>query len=218
MTTKPKTKQRILVYGARGHAKVVIDIVERAAVAKIAFLVDDDPQIKGSRLFDYSVLGGMNDLEAWLARNRAISAIVAIGDNATRMRIAATLKRKGLTLTCAVHPAACIGRGVAIGAGTVIMGGCVVNPDTIVGDNTIVNTGSTIDHDCTIGDGVHVAPGCHLCGDVTVGAGSFLGAGTTVIPGVRIGANTVIGAGSTVLNDVADGARVAGSPCRPVAS
>ncbi len=216
MTTKPRMRQQILVYGASGHAKVVIDIVEHAGVDQIAFLIDDDPQIKGTRFFDYPVLGGMNDLDAWLAHNPSIGAIVAIGDNATRSRIAASLKQKGLTLASAVHPAACIGRDVAIGSGTVIMSGCAVNSDTIIGDDTIINTGSTVDHDCTVGDRVHIAPGCHLCGDVKIGAGSFLGAGSTVIPGVRIGANVFIGAGSTVLHDVADGARIAGSPARPL--
>jgi acetyltransferase-like isoleucine patch superfamily enzyme len=49
-----------------------------------------------------------------------------------------------------------------------------------------------------------------------VGAGTLLGVGTAVIPGVTIGADAVIGAGSTVLEDIPDGARVAGSPCRPV--
>jgi len=218
MTTKLRVRQQILVYGASGHAKVVIDIVEHADVHQIAFLVDDDPQIKGTRFFDYPVLGGMSDLDAWLLDNRSPDAIVAIGNNATRSRIAASLRQKGLTLASAVHPAACIGRSVAIGSGTVVMSGCAINSDTTIGDDTIINTGSTVDHDCMVGDGVHIAPGCHLCGDVTVGARSFVGAGSTVIPGVRIGADVVIGAGSTVLHDVADGARLAGSPARPLES
>jgi sugar O-acyltransferase (sialic acid O-acetyltransferase NeuD family) len=214
MTTK---KTPALIYGASGHAKVVIDIVERAGAAEIAFLVDDDPRLRGARFFGYPVLGGLAELQTWLAANAAPGAIVAIGDNTARSRIAGVLTRHGLTLTAAIHPMAAIGRNVDIGAGTVIMGGCVVNPDTVIGRNTIINTGATIDHDCSIGNDVHIAPGSHLCGGVKVGAGSFLGAGCIVIPGVQIGANATIGAGSTVIADVADGARLAGSPARPLA-
>jgi len=207
-------KPKILIYGASGHAKVVIDIVERAGIAEIAFLVDDDPRRRGTQFFDHPVLGGLTELQTWLARNPAIAAIVAIGDNTVRSRIAGVLSGHGLTLTPAVHPAACISRNVTVGAGTVVMGGCVINADTVIGANAIINTGATIDHDCTIGNDVHIAPGSHLCGGVKVGAGSFLGVGTVVIPGIQIGANAMIGAGSTVIADVAAGARLAGSPAR----
>lgn len=216
MTTKSTSKPQILVYGASGHAKVVIDIVERAGNHEIALLIDDNPHFKGARFFGYRVLGGMNDLDAWLARNRPIGGIVAIGDNAARTRIAASLKRKGLTLVSAIHPAACIGRDVAIGPGAVIMGGCAINSGTTIGANAIINTGATVDHDCTVGAGTHIAPGVHLCGGVRVGAGAFLGAGTIVIPDISIGRGAVIGAGSTVIRNVAAGVTAAGTPCRAI--
>ena len=220
MTKKSTSKQPLLVYGASGHAKVVIDIVERAGGLEIAFLVDDDLRIKGTRFFGYRVIGDRQDLDAWLKRNRAVSTmgvIVAIGDNAARVRVAAGLKRKGLIPTSAIHPSACIGRNVAIGAGTVIMGGCVINSDTTIGDNVIINTGATVDHDCSVGAGVHLAPGVHLCGNVRVGAGALLGVGTVVIPGISIGRDAIIGAGTTVIRDIAAGVTATGTPCRVIA-
>jgi sugar O-acyltransferase (sialic acid O-acetyltransferase NeuD family) len=203
---------KIFVFGASGHAKVIIDILERMQDVEVAFAVDDAD--KGKTICGYEIIGGRDEL---LARRKRVNAgIVAIGDNRARRDAAAWLTGQGFKLASAIHPAAVLARGVGIGDGTVVMAGCVINTDTTIGVNTIVNTGATIDHDCSIGDCVHVAPGCHLCGGVKVGAGSFIGAGTTVIPQVRIGTNVVIGAGSTVLEDVADGAGVAGSPARPL--
>jgi sugar O-acyltransferase (sialic acid O-acetyltransferase NeuD family) len=205
----------VFVFGASGHAKVVIDILDAAGGCTIAFVVDDAPHLQGGTLRGYPVVSR----ETLLAqRARAGAGIVAIGINDTRARVAAWLAQQGFRAASAVHPAATLARDVRIGAGTAVMAGVVVNAETVIGAHVIVNTGATVDHDCAIGDCVHIAPGCHLCGGVSVGAGTLLGAGTIVIPGVKIGANAVIGAGSTVLKDVPDGARMAGSPCRPVES
>ena len=206
--------KKIVVFGASGHAKVVIDMLERTAGVKVVFAVDDAPGVEGSTLYGYPVIGGRDALLA--QRKLATAGIVTIGDNAARSEVAGWLIAQGFKLASAIHPAATLAHSVAVGAGSVIMGGCVINSDTAIGANVIVNTGATVDHDCRIGDGAHIAPGCHLCGNVEVGAGAFLGAGTIVIPGMRIGAHALIGAGSTVTSDVADGARVAGSPARPL--
>lgn len=204
----------VFVFGAGGHAKVIVDILERTAGVAVAFIADDAAQSGARTLCGYRVVVGRDELLA--QRGAASAGIVAIGDNAARLAMAAWLLDHGFMLARAVHPDAVLARGVSLGDGTAVMAGCVVNTDAAIGANVILNTGATVDHDCTVEDGVHIAPGCHVCGGVLIGAGSFLGAGTTVIPGIRIGAGAVIGAGSTVLGDVAAGARVAGSPARPL--
>ena len=45
-------KEKIFVFGASGHAKVVIDIIEKQGLYRIAFLVDDDLSLKGTEFFD----------------------------------------------------------------------------------------------------------------------------------------------------------------------
>ncbi len=209
------TKEKLVLFGAGGHAKVVIDIIEQQGNFEIAGLLDDDLKHRGKRIFGYPVLGTRAELPALMSAQLR-HAIVTIGDNASRAAVAAHLDQHGWRFTSAIHPGASIGRGVEIGAGSVIMAGCVVNADAHLGNHVILNTGATVDHDCRIEDGVHIAPGCHLCGGVSVGPGSFLGAGSTVTPGVRIGKNAIVGAGSTVIRDVADGARVSGSPAKPL--
>lgn len=210
-----KVKEKLVVFGAGGHAKVVIDIIEQQGNYEIAGLLDDDPRHQGVRFFGYPVLGTRSYLPALLSAQLR-HAIVTIGDNASRAAVAAHLEQHGWRFASAVHPRASIGRGVKIGPGSVVMAGCVVNADTSLGSHVIVNTGATVDHDCRIESAVHIAPGCHLCGGVGVGEGSLLGAGSNVTPGVKIGCQVIVGAGSTVIRDVADGAKVSGSPARPL--
>lgn len=207
---------KVFLFGASGHAKVVIDILERTQDVEIALVVDDAASAKGLSICGHKVAGGRAELLA--QRDRLDAGIVTIGDNAARRDVAAWLTEQGFELMSAIHPAATVARDSTVGAGSVIMAGCVINTGARIGANVIVNTGSTIDHDCVIGDGAHIAPGCHLCGGVHIGAGTFLGAGSTVIPNVHVGAKVVIGAGSTVLENIEAGVRAAGNPARPLRS
>lgn len=206
------SKNQIFVFGASGHAKVVIDIIERQGLYDIAFLVDDDPSLQGKNFYGYRVIGGKQELLN--ARNNLYGGIVAIGNNQARSIVASWLTENKFDLVSAFHPAAQIGRGTVIGNGTVVMAGAIINSDSRIGSNVIVNTRAGIDHDCIIGDGVHIAPGAILCGTVNIRSGTFIGAGSTVIPNLTIGSNVVVGAGSTVIKDVPDGAKVVGSPAR----
>jgi sugar O-acyltransferase (sialic acid O-acetyltransferase NeuD family) len=200
--------QRIFVFGAGGHAKVLIDIAEKSSVLSVLFLVDDDPLLKGTVFFGYPVVGGKKEL---IALERRIEyALVAIGNNENRCAAGRWLRANGYTLVSAVHPSARIGRAVEIGAGSVLMANTVVNPSSRIGDNVIINTGAQVDHDCVIGDGVHIAPGAIVCGTVRIGEMSFVGAGSTVINNITIGKNVCIGAGTTVYADVPDGMRIVG--------
>jgi len=210
-----KTREKLVVFGAGGHAKVVIDIIEQQGDYEITGLLDDDLRHQGKRFFGYPVLGTRAELPALFSAQLRY-AIVTIGDNASRAAVAAHLDRQGWRFASVVHPRASIGRGVSIGPGSVVMAGCVVNPDACLGAQVILNTGATVDHDCRIEDGVHIAPGCHLCGGVSVGHGSLLGAGSTVTPGVKIGSKAIVGAGATLTRDVENETRVSGSPARPL--
>lgn len=204
----------IIVYGAGGHAKVVIDAIEQGGGHADIQVVDDRPELHGQAFFGYPVIGGRAALLGRPAPHPEV--IAAIGDNAARLAVSAWLREQGYPLAAVVHPTVCLGRGSVVGAGSFLAAGVVVNPDSVLGEAVIVNTGATVDHDCLLADGVHVAPGCHLCGNVSVGRGSLIGVGAVVIPGVRIGADVVVGAGAVVRADVPDGARVAGVPARPI--
>lgn len=204
--------QPLLLFGAGGHAKVVLDALLRAG-REVAGLIDDDPVAAGRHVLGVEVIG----TRAVLDHEYAGAAIVpALGVNAARAALIGWAAGAGHRLASAVHPQAVTGHGVEIGAGSFLAAGAVVNPDTILGEGAIVNTGASVDHDCRIGAAVHIAPGARLCGGVSIGDETLIGTGAMVIPGIRIGARVVIGAGSVIVRDVPDGARIAGNPARPL--
>ncbi len=208
-------REKVLVYGAGGHAKVVIDVLEKQGRYEIALLVDDDDALSGKEFYGYQVAGGQSlPLAAAVRAEGLYGGIIAVGDNKARQRLGGLLLKAGLVPITAVHPSAQLARGAVIGEGTAIMAGAIVNSDAVIGPHVIVNTGAGIDHDCVIGSGVHIAPGSVLCGNVTVGDASLIGAGATLMPGIVIGRDVIVGAGAIVIEDVPDGATLIGSRIR----
>jgi len=207
--------KRIIVYGASGHAKVLLDTLERMGEYEIVGLVDDNVKLVGQEVFGHRVLGDTRILGEVRAMGVEAS-IVGIGDNKTRGALANRMLEYGLELINAIHPSACISGGVHIGPGSAMMANAVVNADSSLGANVIVNTAATIDHDNVIGDCVHLSPGVHLSGGVTIGAYSHLGTGVVVIPNIRIGEHVTVAAGSVVTKDLPDGITAAGVPARVV--
>lgn len=190
--------ERIFVYGAGGQGKVVIDALRWSLPQlEVGLLVDDDARQHGRTVLGRRVTGPEH-----IAGGRGF---VAIGDNASRLRIAALFEGRLVVVT---HRSAVVGIDVEIGEGTILAAGSIVAPGARIGRNVILNTGASVDHDCVIEDGVHIAPGSRLCGNVRVGRGTLLGAGTIVVPGVRIGSRAFVHAGQTVTSDVADGETV----------
>ncbi|MBI4200762.1 MAG: acetyltransferase [Chloroflexi bacterium] len=207
------SQQRVLVYGAGGHGKVVVDILERMGRYEIAGIVDDDHQGKGLRFLGYPILGGLDTL---LEHGSQSLLVLAIGDNEARDRLAHRLEPLGFQFVTAVHPTASVGRDVKLGWGTVVMANVAINSGVTIGRHVIVNTGATIDHDCVIGDFAHISPGAHLGGGVTVGPLAHVGIGVSVIQDVTIGARSVIGAGAAVVEDVPPNVTAVGVPARVV--
>lgn len=208
--------EKIFIFGAGGHAKVVIDLVEKQGLYKIALVFDDNLLGSEKSYCGYPLAGGRLELLRQAYSPVLTKGIIAIGENSARLDLSKLLIGNGFELLTAIHPSAQLGRGVSVGDGTVVMAGAVINPDVELGRAVVVNTAATVDHDCVISDGVHIAPGCHLCGNVKVGESTLIGAGTVVTPGVNIGNQVTIGAGSLVIQDIPNRAKVAGRPCRPI--
>ncbi|MFL6278424.1 MAG: acetyltransferase [Blastocatellia bacterium] len=201
----------VAVLGAGGHAKVVIATLQAAGFT-VAAIFDDDRSKQGSRLLGVEVRGPLADFAGSGYRR----AVLAIGDNATRMRLAARFQEQLPTVewVIVVHPQTGLHLSVRLGAGAVVFAGAVIQPDTVIGAHAIINTGATVDHDCRIGDFAHIAPGCHLAGEVQVARGAFLGIGASVIPGRMIGEWATIGAGAVVTDDIPAGATAVGVPAK----
>ena len=203
----------VVVFGAGGHAKVVIDVL-RASGHRVVAVFDDNPALHQQKFHGCDVLGASADLAAFANRQHVQHFFVAIGNNRLRQQLAQQWSQLGLTAATAIHPSAVIADSVIIGAGTVVMAGVCINADTVIGEQVIINTRASIDHDCRIETAVHIAPAVALCGGVTVGERTLIGVGTSVIPLIHIGCDVVIGAGSAVVCSISSGQTAVGVPAR----
>ncbi|MBI4915334.1 MAG: acetyltransferase [Acidobacteria bacterium] len=199
--------EAVLVLGAGGHAKVVISTL-RAAGTCIAHVLDDAEGKLGLEILGAVVRGTLSEA----ANSARPAAIIAIGSNDARKDVASRFPN--CRWVTGVHPSAVVDPAASVGAGSVVFAGSVVQPGTRVGSHVIVNTGASIDHDCVVGDFAHIAPGARIAGGVSIGDGAFLGIGCAVVPGVRVGAWATVGAGAVVIRDVPVGATVVGVPAR----
>lgn len=202
-------KNKILIFGAGGHGKVVLDILIESSADVLGFIDDNRDKI-GQEVNGFKVLGDwfhLNDKDS-------IRFALGIGDNAIREKVFNKAKETGLRVVSAVHPKAIVSKDVRMGEGVVIMPGAVINPGTVLEDGVVVNTGATVDHDCYLEKFCQIWPGAHLAGTVRVGEFSYVGIGASVIQNIDIGKNVTIGAGTVIISDVPNNVTIVGNPGR----
>lgn len=200
----------IVVVGAGGHAKVVIEAIRASAVFQVAGVVDPRPV---GDVLGAPWLGSDETLPSLQAQGIG-HAVVAIGDNRLRESIGKRLLDLGYSAPAIIHPSAIVSPSAQIRPGAVVMAHACVGPLAVLGDFCIVNTAAIVEHDDRIGIAAHVAPGVALGGSVTIGNRALVGIGSSVRPGVSVGQDVVIGAGSAVVSDFPDGVTVGGTPAR----
>jgi acetyltransferase EpsM len=191
----------MILYGASGHAKVIIEILEKSGIT-IDCLFDDNPEISGLNGYKCSIFSHVE-----LKNNQLI---ISVGDNKTRKLIADRIKN--VEYGKALDSSSSISLRAIIGKGTVVMPLAAINSGTIIGDHSIINTNASVDHDCILGNYVHISPGCSVSGGVTIGEGTHIGTGTSVIQNIKIGRWCIIGAGSVIIRDIPDFSVVVGNP------
>lgn len=200
-------KEKILVFGAGGHGKVVLDILLESG-ADISGFLDDDINKAGQKIRGFEVLGDWSCIR----HTEPVGIALGIGNNIIRQQIFEKAKKLGLGVVCAIHPKAIVSKDVKLGEGVVIMPGAVINPGVVLREGVVINTAASVDHDCYIERFSQIWPGACLAGVVRVGELSYVGTGASVIPNIKIGKKAMIGAGTVVISDVPDNVTVAGNP------
>ena len=206
----------IVIIGAGGHGKVVLEIVRRDLDVKFVGFIDDDKNSHDKAVDGAMVLGDLDSLPALILANKLEGAIIAVGNNKTRARLYGKLKKLGLIMINAIHPDALIAKDVEIGEGVVIAAGVVINTGTRIGNNVIINTGAIIDYGNVLEDHTHISPGVKLGSKVTVKKYTHVGLGAKVVEEITIGENVTVGAGAVVLENIPDNSLAVGVPARVV--
>ncbi len=199
-------KPYILIYGAGGHAKSVMEMVLQNRVHAIAGIVDDDKHLAGKQVLGIPVLGTHALLPALVEQGVKLAAngVGGIIDIGVRVRVFELLEGAGFTFPALIHPRATVEPSATVGDGVQVFANAYVGAEAVLHPRCMVNTNAVVSHDCEIGAYTHIAPGALLAGHVHVGERTLIGMGVTTTIGVKIGSGVRIGNGAIVLADVPD--------------
>jgi sugar O-acyltransferase (sialic acid O-acetyltransferase NeuD family) len=209
-----RTRKRVLVWGAGGHGKVVVDAILCGAEWEIGGVIDEDPRKDGSEVLGAKVMLFEGDLLRMAQSLRCEYVAIAIGNNYTRNEKFEMIRSAGLAAATVVHPSAHVSRFVKIGEGVIILAGATINAGTVMEDNVCVNTAASVDHDNYLEHSCHIFPNATLTGSVHVGEFAYVGAGAVIKPNVTVQKYSYVGAGAVVLDDVPEGKIVCGVPAQ----
>jgi len=201
--------RRLLILGAGGHGRAVADLATAAGFTVAGFT---EPSGAGR-----DVVGTDDELVVLAARMALDGAVVGVGSTALAARpgLFARINAAGLAAPALLHPRATASPSARLGAGSLVLAGCVLGAGVEIGVNVVLYSVVVAEHDCRIGDHAWLSPGVVLSGGVTIEPGAFLGAGAVVVPGVTIGRGAVVAAGAVVVEAVRPGVTVFGVPARP---
>ena len=207
----------IIVVGSSGHAKVVIDCIEKENKYEIIGLLDRFREV-GSSSFGYKIIGKEEDLQNLIKKHKIEGGIIAIGDNFIRYTVYDKILKDvpQFNFIKVIHPSAQIARNVLIGKGTVIMANTTISSEATVGNFCIINNNSSLDHDSKMLDYSSLAPGSSIGGNAKIGLFTAVSLGAKVIHGITIGEHTIIGAGSNVIKDIPEYVVAYGNPAKVI--
>ena len=186
----------IILIGGGGHCKSVIDVIEQEGRFEIAGIIDK-PELLGSDVLGYSVIGSDYDLDNLVKKYQY--ALITVGQIKTpelRIKLFNLAIKAGFVLPNIISPNAYVSRHSSIGNGTVVMHNAIINPSASIGDNCIINSKALIEHDCHISKHCHISTNAVINGGVVVESGCFIGSSATTKESIIIQKNSFIKAGS----------------------
>jgi len=207
----------MLVAGAGGHARDLLEIFTQLGELDSLFFFDDTAEAK-SKLFDrFTVLHSVEEVRKMFSAQDDHRFVLGTGNPKLRHNLMQKIQSAGGVLTTVKSPHANVGIfGTSIGAGANIMTGAVITNQVTIGAGCLVHYHASVAHDAVIGDFVEIQPGARISGNCSVGDFSVVGTNSSLLPGIRVGSQATIGAGAVVLNDVPSGATVVGVPAKVI--
>ncbi|MCU0318066.1 MAG: NeuD/PglB/VioB family sugar acetyltransferase [Amoebophilaceae bacterium] len=205
----------VIIFGAYGLGKVVLEIFQKNNIVVYGFL-DDDHALQGQIIDGVPVLGNTAEEQYLDLIGEQCDVFVAVEQQAKRQRLVTMLHKRNKTVPVnAIHPSAIIATSAVLGYGNLINTGVSLGAGASLDSHCTLHTRVTVEHDAVIKEFVQIGAGS------TIGAGAqldnsvFVGAGATIVAGVIVGKAASIGAGAVVLTNVEAGTTVLGNPAVP---
>jgi len=208
----------MIIFGAKGFAKEIVDIVHQTNQSRNLVFYDDVSHNLPENIYGFEILKTVSQAENYF-KNIDPKYTLGIGNPVLRKKISDKFNKLGGELISTISPEAVIGSfDVVIGTGSNILSGAILSNSVKIGNGCIIYYNSIITHDCTLGDFVEISPAATILGRCTIGSFTQIGAKATILPDIKIGDNVIIGAGSVVTKDVPSNSMVYGVPAKIIKS
>lgn len=202
-------KKRLILIGAGGFAKSVIDSIDEKKYSIDGFI---DNIKSGSHLGCKIYANNLDDLE----NKEEYCYFVTIGDNEKRTYWYKELVKRNLEIINVIDKTAILSENITFGRGIFIGKLAIINNDARIGENVIINTKALVEHGCRIGNNVNISTNTVLNGDVTIKNNCFIGSSSVINGQITINENSIVGSGTVVIRDVEKNIVVAGIPAKVI--
>jgi len=205
----------MLVVGAKGFAKEVLEILHQKNELENLVFYDDQTIDIGTHLYNkFPILKSKQDAKHYFETFDK-SFTIGIGDPKLREKLYKDFIAIGGRFTSTISKTAILGSyNTKIGDGSNIMQNVVITNDVNIGIGVIINQISSIGHNVVIEDFSEICPNVSISGNCRIGKNVFIGTGAIILPKITIGKNVVIGAGSVVTKDIPDNCVAVGIPAK----
>lgn len=207
----------MVILGAKGHAKEVLDLFEKLDLDYTIYFFDNITQNGPGYLFDpiYRIIKSEEALKIIFQKDP--NFVLGTGNPDIREKLYHIGLTNGGHSKSIISNYAIIGNHeVTIAEGANIMHNVLISNSVNINKGCLINAGAMIHHDVQIGSFCEIGPKVCIAGNVRIGNGTFIGAGATVIPNIEIGNQVKIGAGAVVTKDIPNNQCVVGVPARKI--
>ncbi|MDG4715425.1 MULTISPECIES: acetyltransferase [Winogradskyella] len=197
--------KNILIYGASGHAKMIVDIILKNNDYNLVGFIDSYKPLN-SKVYGHKIIGNLSSLSHVIKEFNIEGIVIGIGDNDLRLNIYRSIKKIApkIDFVPIIHPSAILAEDILVPEGAVLMAGSIVNANAKIGKFCLLNTKASLGHDSVMADFSSLSSGVTIAGNVTIGFCSSICLGASVSQGLSIGDHTIIGGASLVLKSVGD--------------
>lgn len=203
----------ILIVGAGGLGKEIVDLIRQIGNYNIVGFLDDDITKKGAYFNGVPVLGTIGDLQQF---RQVKNLVLAVANPALKYKLYEYSKICQFTFPNLIHPSVLLGISVTMGQGNVICANSILSTEVTLKDFITINPQCGIGHEIIIGSYSTLYWNVHLGGNTRIDASCELGTHSCIIQGLQITDHVIVGAGAVVVKDIDEPGTYVGVPARRI--
>lgn len=203
-------RQEVIIIGAGGYGRELLQYALDEGSFVVRGFLDDKSPDQLALPPDYPLLGTVS---GYAPRSGELF-LLAVGEPASRAKIARRFQEQGARFATLVHPRAYVASSATIGEGSIVAPFATVGAGATLGELTLIHFYASVAHDAKIGRFSALSPYSVVNGGGRLGEAVFMGSGAIVNPLKSVGHYSKIAAGAVVYQDVPEWSIAAGNPAK----